>query len=86
MTVGAGFIALALTMVGGWNPWRILVASVALRAPALAGQRSANSGLDVRTEFVTMLPYIGIMVALAALAGRTSLPAALGIPYARGHR
>ncbi len=28
MTVGTGFIALALTMVGGWNPWRILVASV----------------------------------------------------------
>jgi ABC-type uncharacterized transport system permease subunit len=35
---------------------------------------------------VTMLPYIGIMVALAALAGRTALPAALGIPYARGRR
>ncbi|HKG25929.1 MAG TPA: hypothetical protein VKB09_09795, partial [Thermomicrobiales bacterium] len=27
MTVGAGFIALALTMVGGWNPYRILLAS-----------------------------------------------------------
>src|SRR6478752_4730555 len=26
MTVGTGFIALALTMVGGWNPWRILIA------------------------------------------------------------
>jgi ABC-type uncharacterized transport system permease subunit len=33
-----------------------------------------------------MLPYIGVMVALVLLAGRTSLPAALGIPYARGHR
>lgn len=43
-------------------------------------------GIDVRTEFITMLPYIGIMVALALLAGRTSLPAALGIPYARGRR
>ena len=26
---------------------------------------------------------LGIMVALAALAGRTALPAAFGIPYAR---
>jgi len=40
----------------------------------------------VRTEFITMLPYIGIMVALALLAGRTSIPAALGVPYTRGRR
>jgi ABC-type uncharacterized transport system permease subunit len=33
-----------------------------------------------------MLPYIGIMVALPLLAGRTSLPAALGVPYTRGRR
>jgi ABC-type uncharacterized transport system permease subunit len=33
-----------------------------------------------------MIPYIGIMLGLVVLAGRTALPAALGIPYARGHR
>jgi ABC-type uncharacterized transport system permease subunit len=86
MTVGAGFIALALTMVGGWNPWRILLASVVFGLLRSLGNGLQILGIDVRTEFVTMLPYIGIMVALAALAGRTSLPAALGIPYARGRR
>jgi simple sugar transport system permease protein len=86
MTVGAGFIALALTMVGGWNPWRILLASVLFGLLRSLGNGLQILGIDVRTEFVNMLPYVGIMVALAALVGKTSLPAALGIPYARGRR
>jgi simple sugar transport system permease protein len=86
MTVGTGFIALALTMVGGWNPYRILLASVLFGLLRSLGNGLQILGIDIRTEFITMLPYIGIMVALALLAGRTSLPAALGIPYARGRR
>jgi simple sugar transport system permease protein len=86
MTVGMGFIALALTMVGGWNPYRILLASVLFGLLRSLGNGLQILGIDIRTEFITMLPYIGIMVALALLAGRTSLPAALGIPYARGRR
>jgi simple sugar transport system permease protein len=86
MTVGTGFIALALTMVGGWNPWRILLASLLFGLLRSLSNGLQILGLDIRVEFVNMLPYIGIMVALAALAGRTSLPAALGIPYARGRR
>ncbi|MBA2595478.1 MAG: ABC transporter permease [Chloroflexia bacterium] len=86
MTVGMGFIALALTMVGGWNPYRILLASVLFGLLRSLGNGLQILGIDVRTEFITMLPYIGIMIALAILAGRTSIPAALGIPYARGRR
>jgi len=86
MTVGMGFIGLALTMVGGWNPYRILLASVLFGLLRSLGNGLQILGINVRTEFITMLPYIGIMVALALLAGRTSLPAALGVPYARGRR
>jgi ABC-type uncharacterized transport system permease subunit len=86
MTVGTGFIALALTMVGGWNPYRILLASVLFGLLRSLGNGLQILGINVRTEFITMLPYIGIMVALALLAGRTSLPAALGVPYTRGRR
>ena len=86
MTVGTGFIALALTMVGGWNPYRILLASVLFGLLRSLGNGLQILGIDVRTEFITMLPYVGIMIALALLAGRTSIPAALGVPYARGRR
>ena len=85
MTVGMGFIALALTMVGGWNPYRILVACVLFGLLRSLGNGLQIIGIDVRTEFITMLPYIGVMVALALLAGKVA-SGGLGIPYARGRR
>jgi len=86
MTVGQGFTALALTMVGRWNPYRILIAAVLFGMLRSLGNGLQIIGVDVRPEFITMLPYVGIMVAMIVLAGRTALPAALGVPYARGRR
>jgi general nucleoside transport system permease protein len=86
MTVGQGFIALAITMLGRWNPYRIVIGALLFGAlQTLADQLQIN-GIDVNTEFIGTFPYIGIMLALVVLAGRTPLPAALGIPYARGER
>ena len=39
-----------------------------------------------RPEFLAMLPYLGVIVAMVLLAGRTRLPAALATPYRRGAR
>lgn len=86
MTVGQGFIALAITMLGGWNPWRIAIGAILFGMLNSLGDGLQIINVNVQTEFIGMLPYIGIMVALVVLAGRTSLPAALGIPYARGQR
>src|SRR5215216_5551377 len=86
MTVGQGFIALALTMLGRWNPYRILVGAVLFGMLRALGDSLQIVGVDVRPEFLGMLPYLGIMLALVLLAGRTALPAALGVPYARGER
>jgi general nucleoside transport system permease protein len=86
MTVGQGFIALAITMLGRWNPYRIVVGAVLFGMLRSLGNSLQIVGVDVRPEFLGMLPYLGIMIALVALAGRTALPSALGIPYARGER
>jgi ABC-type uncharacterized transport system permease subunit len=86
MTVGQGFIALAITMLGRWNPYRILVGAVLFGMLRALGDSLQIVGVDVRPEFLGMLPYLGIMLALVLLAGRTALPAALGVPYARGER
>ncbi|CAA9535616.1 MAG: hypothetical protein AVDCRST_MAG59-292 [uncultured Thermomicrobiales bacterium] len=86
MTVGTGFIALALAMVGAWRPGRILLAAVSFGLLRALANGIQILGIDVRPEFVTMLPYVGTMAALVLLARSTRLPAALGVPYTRGQR
>ncbi len=86
MTVGQGFIALAITMLGGWNPWRIAAGAILFGMLNALGDSLQIVGVGIRTEFIGMLPYIGIMLALVVLAGKTQLPASLGVPYARGQR
>ena len=86
MTVGTGFIALALAMVGAWRPGRILLAAVSFGLLRALANGIQILGIDVRPEFVTMLPYVGTMAALVLLARSTRLPAALGVPYTRGRR
>jgi ABC-type uncharacterized transport system permease subunit len=44
------------------------------------------AGVGVRSEFLGMLPYLGIVIALIVLAGRVAMPAALGTAYERGRR
>ncbi len=86
MTVGQGFIALAITMLGGWNPYRIAAGAVLFGMLNALGDSLQIIGVGIRTEFIGMFPYIGIMVAMVVLAGKTALPASLAIPYWRGQR
>ncbi len=39
-----------------------------------------------RREFLDMLPYLGIVIALIVLAGRVAMPNALGTAYEQGRR
>ena len=84
MTVGQGFIALALAMVGGWRPWRIAAAALVFGLLRSLGDGLPILGVDVRPELVGMLPYVGVMAALVVLARRTRLPSALGVAFTRG--
>lgn len=86
MTVGQGFIAIAIAMLGKWRPYRVLVGAVLFGSLRSLSNGLQIIGVDIRPEFVLMLPYVGVMVALVFLAGRSSLPAALGVPYERGHK
>jgi general nucleoside transport system permease protein len=86
MTVGTGFIAIALAMIGRWRPWRILAGAVVFGLLRSLETGLPIAGVDVRTEFLQMIPYLGIILVLVVLAGRTALPAALGMPYERGRR
>jgi ABC-type uncharacterized transport system permease subunit len=82
MTDGRGYIALAAMIFGKWRPMGAFVACLIFGL----GQAiyDNNSIIHVSQYFLSMLPYILTLVVLAGLVGRSSPPAADGIPYSPG--
>ena len=77
MTAGRGFIALAATIFGRWDPLRVGVACL-LFAAADTLQIQLQGAQLIPSQFVEMIPYVLTIVALAGVVGRAVPPAALG--------
>jgi general nucleoside transport system permease protein len=77
MTAGRGFIALAAVIFGRWQPVRAGIACL-LFALAEAVQIQVQGANVLPSQFVSMIPYVLTLVALAGLVGRSTPPAALG--------
>jgi ABC-type uncharacterized transport system permease subunit len=77
MTAGRGFIALAATIFGRWDPPRVGLACL-LFAAAEALQIQLQGAQLVPSQFVEMIPYALTIIALAGVVGRAVPPAALG--------
>ena len=77
MTAGRGFIALAATIFGRWDPSRVGVACL-LFAAAEALQIHLQGAQLIPSQFVEMIPYLLTIIALAGVVGRAAPPAALG--------
>jgi general nucleoside transport system permease protein len=77
MTAGRGFIALAATIFGRWDPLRAALACL-LFAAAETFQIQLQGSQVIASQFVEMIPYVLTIVALAGVVGRAVAPAALG--------
>ena len=77
MTAGRGFIALAATIFGRWEPKRVAIACL-LFAAAETFQIQLQGTKLLPSQFVEMIPYVLTIVALAGVVGRAVPPAALG--------
>ncbi|HXT18997.1 MAG TPA: ABC transporter permease [Gemmatimonadaceae bacterium] len=77
MTAGRGFIALAATIFGRWDPWRAALACL-LFAAAETLQIQLQGAQAIPSQFVEMIPYALTIIALAGVVGRAVPPAALG--------
>src|SRR5919198_1372054 len=75
MTAGRGFIALAATIFGRWDPARVGAACL-LFAAADAFQIRLQGAQLVPSQFVEMIPYLLTIIALAGLVRRAVPPAA----------
>ena len=77
MTAGRGFIALAATIFGRWDPVRAGLACL-LFAAAETLQIRLQGSQAIPSQFVEMIPYVLTIIALAGIVGRAVAPAALG--------
>ncbi len=82
MTAGAGFIALAAMIFGKYTPWGAGVACLIFGLGEALSPRLQGTGISA--SLLSTIPYVLTLVALVGLVGRTTPPAADGIPYEPG--
>jgi ABC-type uncharacterized transport system permease subunit len=89
MTAGRGFISLAALIFGNWTPIGCFLAGMFFGF--LYGLRILIEGLqqfsflDPYSEFVAMIPYAFVIIALAGIR-RSIPPKSIGVPYEKEKR
>ena len=81
MSAGKGFIALAALIFGRWHPVSTFFACLLFGATEALQLRIQAFNLNIPYQFLVMLPYLIALFALVGLAGKSTPPASLGIPY-----
>jgi simple sugar transport system permease protein len=86
MTAGRGWIALALVVFATWKPWRVLAGAYLFGGVTLAQFQAQALGIDIASQFLSMLPYLATIVVLALISRdattiRLNAPASLGRPF-----
>ena len=82
MTDGRGYIALAAMIFGKWTPFGAFVACLIFGLGEAV--YANNSTIHLSPYLLSMLPYVLTLVVLAGLVGRSTPPAADGLPYVPG--
>jgi len=86
MTSGAGFIGIVLAMLSRGRPSWVLYGALLFGASLSLTTALQVGGVNVPTDVIQMLPFAMVMLVLVLFGRRSSLPAALGLPYVRGAR
>ncbi len=83
ISAGKGFIALAALIFGRWHPVYTVLACFLFGATEALQLRVQAFSLNIPYQILTMLPYVVALLALVGLAGKSTPPAALGVPYVK---
>ncbi|NDE74241.1 MAG: ABC transporter permease, partial [Betaproteobacteria bacterium] len=68
MVAGKGWIALALTTFATWRPARVLLGAYLFGGVTMLQFHLQGDGVEVPSQFLTMLPYLATIVVLALIS------------------
>jgi len=86
LTHGQGYIAIVLAMLARGKPLWVIVGAFLFGMSLSLTTALQLAGIDIGIDWVNMLPYAIVMLALIIFARRSYLPPALALPYVRGAR
>jgi len=78
MTAGRGFVAIAIVVLGRWNPVGAGLAALLFGLATAMQFAFQAAGWKVPYQLFLMLPYLLTLLALAGVVGRAKAPGALG--------
>lgn len=81
MSAGKGFIAIAVVVLGRWNPLWVLVAALFFGGAEALQFLLQTLGLAIPHQLFLAFPYVVTLAALAGWVGRVRAPAALAHPW-----
>lgn len=81
MSAGKGFIAIAVVVLGRWNPILVLFAALFFGGASALQFFLQALGLDLPYQIFLAFPYLLTLAALAGWVGRSRAPAALALPW-----
>jgi ABC-type uncharacterized transport system permease subunit len=89
MVAGKGWIALALTTFATWRPARVLLGAYLFGGVTMLQFHLQGIGVQVPSQFLTMLPYLSTIVVLALISRnpqwiRINMPTSIGKPFYPG--
>lgn len=84
MSGGLGFIALAVVILGRWQPVYVSAAALLFGFAIILRVWANSVAPGIPSDFITMVPYLVTLVAVTGFAGKVRAPAASGQPYIKG--
>jgi simple sugar transport system permease protein len=81
MTAGRGYIALAIVVLGKWNPFGIFAGALLFGIADALQLRLQAMGVGIPHQILLMIPYVLTILVLIGFAGGAVAPAGLARPY-----
>jgi general nucleoside transport system permease protein len=86
LTHGSGYIGIVLAMLARGKPLWVIVGAFLFGMSLSLTTALQLAGINIAIDWVNMLPYVVVVLALILFARRSYLPPSLALPYTRGAR